>query len=226
MVETDLVHRSNNHAFTTAKMYLDEISLMCEMYLELTGEYEFIPDNFNGTLLNAISALSRIAHTQDVIFNRDIFQGLRSKIYEWYSLTLDSNDEFTDNFMEGIYLTLSAITMQYMAHSSPFVKQSLTTEKWYKDDIVNRFCKIDRFKGYKLVKSEFKIYGGSIDILACDNSTGRDVLMELKLSGKSGHKQLYQYGFHFNNPILINISEKIPVTRFEGIEYLTFSELS
>lgn len=224
-MNTELVHRENNKAFTTAQTYLDEISIMCEMYLDLHETDEFNHDNFNGIILNAISSLASISVLPESAHYRALFTSLKNKIYEWFSLTLDDDDDFTNEFKEGVYLTLHGIHTLYLAHSVPTINHSLISEKNYKDAIIAKWNQIPLLSCYELVKPEFHIKGGAIDILAKDVESNRDVLIELKKGNKSGHKQLHQYGFHFHNPILINISESKPKILIDGITYMVFSDL-
>ena len=83
------------------------------------------------------------------------------------------------------------------------------------------------FPNYKLVDSEALTSDGAdrMDILAKCKSTGRDVIIELKVGCKSAHKQLRSYAYDFEDPILINISEDLVKNKRGGIEYLTYKDL-
>lgn len=74
-------------------------------------------------------------------------------------------------------------------------------------DIIKNFNKL--FPSYHFVSSEKNIGGlGRIDILAKDNESGRDVIIELKIDGKNPSQQLAAYGSAFDNPILIGINQE------------------
>lgn len=115
MSKTNLVISTNNQAYTKAQAYLDEISLMCEIYCELTDDDDFNHGNFDSTIISAISSLAALSIAPEVIHNRMLFCKLKSKIYEWYCLVLHDDDESTDEFKEGVGLTLSAISINYIA---------------------------------------------------------------------------------------------------------------
>ena len=82
------------------------------------------------------------------------------------------------------------------------------------------------FNNYVFVASEKKLNDGyKIDIFAKTKDSNRPVIIELKIKNKSGRKQLRSYATHFDNPILINISEDYPSNITEDIIYLTYKEL-
>lgn len=100
-------------------------------------------------------------------------------------------------------------------------KEYSALEAEYQKDIVKNFQKI--FPKYTLVGEQVKLPDGDIvDILAKEKQSGRDVIIEIKLDGKSAHKQLRSYGCNFQNPILINLSQKKPNREIDGIFYKVY----
>jgi len=96
-------------------------------------------------------------------------------------------------------------------------------EKKYHSFMVANFKKI--FPDYEFIRNEFALSGEDrdrIDILARELLTGRPVIIELKVGDRSAHKQLRSYAFHFENPILINVSERLPRSMRDGILYRTY----
>ena len=228
--KTELVHVNHGKPFTDtlviaeAKAYINEISLMCSMFLELDDADKFKAKNFDSTVLSAISALGNLAYSQECREHISIFSSLKSKINEWYSLVYNQDDEATERYCLGIAITLDAMASYVFSMViKPPINHAAVSEKQYKDEILKKWESLDVLNNYQLIKAELSVNGGVIDIFAKDKNSNRDVLIELKLGAKSGHKQLHQYAFNFHNPILINISEKIPAKLFGGIEYLTFS---
>lgn len=105
-------------------------------------------------------------------------------------------------------------------------RSSRVGEKKYHDFIVKNFN--DIFPSFVFVKNEVALSGEDrdrLDILAKEKESGRPVIIELKLGNRSAHKQLRSYAFHFENPILINISESLPNAMREGILYRTYGGL-
>lgn len=97
-------------------------------------------------------------------------------------------------------------------------------ESDYQNKIVANFEKI--FPKYKFVKTEHVLSNfGRIDILAKDNESGRDVVIELKTGAKSPTPQLLAYGAFFKNPILIGITEEQLSHKNDGILFYNFDEL-
>ncbi len=109
----------------------------------------------------------------------------------------------------------------YLRDSMVFDK-SKYTEKDIRDYLLNNW---DRsiLKDFVLVGSEVVIEKiGRIDILAKEKNTGRDVIIELKKGSKDGYKQLFTYARSFTDPLLVNVSEKVPPVERDDILYLTF----
>lgn len=109
----------------------------------------------------------------------------------------------------------------YLRDANVPTENAGTTESEYKQKIVNNWSESTlsdlTFVGAEVVVPDLD----RIDILAKDND-GRDVLVELKKGAKDGYRQLRAYGFFYENPRLINVSEE-PVKRpKEGIEYRIF----
>lgn len=97
------------------------------------------------------------------------------------------------------------------------------TEKEMQNSIVQNFTKI--FPDYIFVSKEKVIQNvGRIDIFAIEKSTKRPVIIELKKGTKNPNTQLLAYSQHFDNPILIGITENT-TSEIEGINYILFKEI-
>ena len=106
-------------------------------------------------------------------------------------------------------------------------KRKTITEKDYQNELVLNFGKY--FPQYNIKAAEMKISQSDndrIDIYAKCRTTHRDVIIEIKMGAKSAHKQLRSYAWEFDDPILINLSEKPVKTQREGIVYLTFDDIA
>ncbi|WP_188013179.1 hypothetical protein [Photobacterium damselae] len=79
-----------------------------------------------------------------------------------------------------------------------------------------------QYIGSEIVMSETD--RDKLDILCKCKETGRPVIMELKVGAKSAHKQLRSYAVHYDNPILINVSETLPKTMRNDITYKTYAD--
>ena len=105
-------------------------------------------------------------------------------------------------------------------------KETLNSEKFYQNKIIDNFNNIEIFKNYIFIENEKKLNDGDkIDIFAKTKDNKRPIIIELKIKNKSGRKQLRSYATHFDNPILINISEEYPSNITEDIIYLTYKDL-
>ena len=80
------------------------------------------------------------------------------------------------------------------------------SETRIKNKIVDNFDKY--FPSYTFIKTEYQLPDKRrIDILAKDNISGRDVVIELKsTTGYNTNPQLLHYGSFFKNPILIGVN--------------------
>lgn len=97
------------------------------------------------------------------------------------------------------------------------------SESFYQKTIVDNFKTI--FPEYELLKEQHKTKaGGRIDILAKDISSGRNVIMELKVGNKNCARQLYGYAVDFEDPILISITEGEPENKQDDIIYYEYSD--
>lgn len=116
---------------------------------------------------------------------------------------------------------LASVWLSYKGND----RKSGKSEFNYHKAIVDNFN--DYFQDYTIIGNEVVTDDGAdrIDILAKCNKTGRDVIIELKIGGKSAHKQLRSYAYEFENPILINLSEDDVNNKRDGITYLTYKEL-
>lgn len=113
----------------------------------------------------------------------------------------------------------------YSTHTGIENENSIS-EKTYQNKIIENFSNIEMFNNYVFVASEKKLNDGDkIDIFAKTKDNSRPVVIELKIQNKSGRKQLRSYATHFDNPILINISEEYPSNITEDIIYLTYKDL-
>ncbi len=105
-------------------------------------------------------------------------------------------------------------------------KETLNSERYYQNKIIDNFNNIEIFNNYIFIENEKKLNDGDkIDIFAKTKDNDRPIIIELKIKNKSGRKQLRSYATHFENPILINISEEYPCNITEDIIYLTYKDL-
>lgn len=86
----------------------------------------------------------------------------------------------------------------------------------------------DIFPELTSVEQEVLFNGFRVDIFANVSASGREVLFELKRGDGDPTSQLLRYAVHFDNPILIGITEKeLPRNkRCEDICYLTYEMLN
>lgn len=99
-------------------------------------------------------------------------------------------------------------------------------EKEYEQKIVSGFSKIEQFKNYEFVDRQVKMpCGDQLDILAKEIVSQRPVIIEIKRSDKSGHKQLRSYATNYKNPILVNISVGGVKNPRSDILYYTINDL-
>lgn len=106
--------------------------------------------------------------------------------------------------------------------------KSLETRKYeeseIKKQIVNNFNVL--FPNFEFISCEKEVPGvGRIDIYAVCND--RAVIIEIKTGNKNPNAQLLAYGYNFNDPILIGITQRQIGTekQLKGISYYTFAEL-
>lgn len=105
-------------------------------------------------------------------------------------------------------------------------RRDSSSERNYHKKLVSNFE--SAFPEYRYVGSEVRPIGEDldrIDILATCSKTLRDVIIELKIGDKSAHKQLRSYAYGFENPILINITERDVKNKRKGIIYKTFKDI-
>lgn len=100
-------------------------------------------------------------------------------------------------------------------------------EKQCASQIIRKFNEL--FPNYELKGREVEVGGiGRIDIFALEKTTGRDVVIEIKVKNQNPNQQLIAYGSVFKNPVLIAITEEIlkKQQKLNGIIYLTFRDLN
>jgi len=91
-------------------------------------------------------------------------------------------------------------------------------EKKYHEAVVLNFK--DIFPKYEYIEKEYKLPDGDqVDILAKEQEKSRPVIIELKVTKESAHRQLRSYACNFINPILINLSREMPYKEVKGIIY-------
>lgn len=144
------------------------------------------------------------------------------------------------NILNSLYKTLHRVNEIYYTSSGLALEQLIFHEKFYKRDekeikknlekdyqnkIINEWSKINQFKNYNFIASEYKIGTGRIDILANCNITNRPIIIELKINKKRPDRQLLCYSTYFKNPILIGISD-IKFKNTNNIIYYTYDELN
>ena len=97
-----------------------------------------------------------------------------------------------------------------------------------RDYVKYLFDKMYCFHDIDFIQREYEVPGiGKIDILGKQIITDRPVVIECKLDNKNPNKQLIAYGSHFDNPILIGITEE-PIPKkmqLPNINYLTYYEM-
>lgn len=84
--------------------------------------------------------------------------------------------------------------------------------------IVKNFKNI--FEEYSFVAKERKTKNGRIDILAKDNATRRNVIIEIKTK-EHGKAQLFSYASSFKNPILVHVCQHEITNKHPNIIYKT-----
>lgn len=100
------------------------------------------------------------------------------------------------------------------------------TEKQYQKKIIEQFANIPQFKNFTFIKDEFVCDDGRIDILAKDNVTGKNVIIELKKANKSPNRQLISYNYFMGGDnILIGVTEQPVKIKCSNIIYYTYDEL-
>lgn len=97
-------------------------------------------------------------------------------------------------------------------------------EKKLHDYIVDNFNII--FPDYRFIGSEVVIENiGRIDILGEEKTTNRKIIMEIKVGGHNPNSQLYAYGAHYNNPILVGVVDDSFSNRLDSIVYINHSSI-
>ena len=176
-----------------------------------------------------------LVYVLDTIKTFDQFYTFVCERKQQYSMDIDklkSLEQAVDLFSERFghkpitflldYIHEAEATLMYCKTHSVNHKESK-----YKAQVINKFDLL--FPQYHFIGSEVNVPGiGKIDILAKDKISGRDVIIELKVKGKSPNSQLISYGSAFENPILVGITEE-PINknrRLNGIHYYTYSGLN
>lgn len=173
------------------------------------------PDRFLDAVMIGVDA-SMFNDRLKSLFTCDSDEDLRCAAKEIFeSRQITENCQYIKDASE-----LAAVWLTYKGND-----RNPRSEAKYHQAIVSNFK--DYFQEYTLAGSEVTTDDGAdrIDILAKCDKTGRDVIIELKIGGKSAHKQLRSYAFEFENPILINVSEDDVKNKRDGITYLTYKDI-
>ena len=152
---------------------------------------------------------------------------LESKLKDADAINYDR--KCLDNHDDIISSDVNSVVDLFLAECvmSAAKEKNRITEKDYQNELVLNFGKY--FPQYNIKAAEMKISQSDndrIDIYAKCKTTHRDVIIEIKMGAKSAHKQLRSYAWEFDEPILINLSEKPVKTQREGIVYLTFDDIA
>lgn len=103
-------------------------------------------------------------------------------------------------------------------------QENKLTEKIIKDYIISNFNKI--FPNYTFIGTEIPIKNiGRIDILALDNISKRDVIIEIKKGTENPNKQLLAYSHNFDNYILVGITNMKKELYLDEIKYYTLKDI-
>ena len=123
----------------------------------------------------------------------------------------------------------SLVYLQDMISMNRMLPCNFGNERNYKEKnlqkiIVDNFNTI--FPHYELIGYEVVLKNvGRIDILGREKATDRDVVIEIKVDGHNPNQQLYAYGTHYRNPILIGIVDDSFSNRIKSITYVNHSEI-
>ena len=169
------------------------LALVYEKFAEMCG---LDSDKFKD--MNWIEAIDRIgaeAYRIESIEECKNYEKLLKKLKD-FILSFANMDIYY--IIDGIELKLDRKLIQLCDYER--------SESRIKNKIVDNFNKY--FKDYTLVKTEYQLPDKRrIDILAKDNISGRDVVIELKsTTGYNTNPQLLHYGSFFKNPILIGVN--------------------
>ena len=104
------------------------------------------------------------------------------------------------------------------------LKRKHGSEALIKECIINNFNII--FPNYSFIKEEYEVKSiGKIDILAKDNISNRDIIIEIKKDTSNPNKQLLAYSKGFNNPILIGITNMNEKHYLDNIIYIKLKDI-
>jgi hypothetical protein len=148
---------------------------------------------------------------------------------EIYSKIVSLRPPYDDEHLTSIHSAIIGQSAQYlMATVQDENSKNKPTEESYRKSLIQIFSTIKEFNSYVIVGTEAYLSQEDkdrVDVLAKCTETDRDVIIELKLGNKSAHKQLRSYAVHYENPILINITETTVKRKRHDILYFTFDEL-
>lgn len=137
-----------------------------------------------------------------------------SELFEAESIISERDDGAQLDLYKGLFMLNLELSK---------VGEKAQQESIFKQFIISNFEKL--FPYYNFKGSEVGINDGDrVDILAEEKMTKRPVIMELKVSPISAHKQLRSYNFNFNNEaILVNLTPvDVPAKKHvDGIIYKT-----
>jgi hypothetical protein len=202
----------------------NQIDMFSSLYEKLTDGsfahhyYEMASMSFENCM--ALAAMKSFGPTE-----HDLRLSLKLCQLSEQFMFLTGRDETPDEMPWALY-AIKANAMATLGAMAQVGPKAEKTERDFERDIIDNFNEISHFKNFVYVGSQIKLKcGDRVDIVAREVKTQRDVLIELKLGGISGHKQLRSYAVDFNDPILINISTQMPKNTQAGIEYLTYSTI-
>lgn len=127
----------------------------------------------------------------------------------------------------GLYYYLSDLQHSLMTMWRYSKKErSQITEKDLEQELIKKWDSTILSDKYVFIKSQYSLPDQDLmDIYAKTIEGEQPVIIELKKGNKNGYRQLRSYAVFFDNPILINISEKPVVKKKKGIIYYLFDEL-
>lgn len=207
------------------KDYDKEIEMYSKLYeLLIDGSFqENYPMMCERAFYNCMALAAELAFSSDMNENNQssIFNSLSRKFM--YLCGLNEEPDEMPSVLQCIDYTRAVMFNKLL---DIHCKKCQIPESEYEKKIIQNFNKIKQFKNYNYINNQVQLKQlDRIDILAKDIDTNKFIIIELKKNKVSAHRQLRSYAVEFDQPILINISEKIVENKRDGIIYLTFNEL-